>query len=137
MYLDFELILRLHTILTIFNVCDYYDEMSLKLNVHGIKINDLHHWVCKCIIVIVFVFYSPYCSFVTSLFNKDCSINNIVRINIFYVCVLGEKMSEEEVETLLAGHEDANGCINYEGERARNKQHKILTGCGCYKPANY
>ncbi|XP_062932245.1 myosin light chain 6B [Cynocephalus volans] len=27
---------------------------------------------------------------------------------------LGEKLTEEEVEDVLAGHEDSNGCINYE-----------------------
>ncbi|CAO2638799.1 Myosin light polypeptide 6 [Lemmus lemmus] len=27
---------------------------------------------------------------------------------------LGEKMTEEEVEVLVAGHQDSNGCINYE-----------------------
>uniref|UniRef100_A0A8C5KJJ7 Myosin light polypeptide 6-like n=1 Tax=Jaculus jaculus TaxID=51337 RepID=A0A8C5KJJ7_JACJA len=39
----------------------------------------------------------------------------VMGAEILHVLVtLGEKMTEAEVEMLVAGHEDSNGCVNYE-----------------------
>lgn len=43
------------------------------------------------------------------VFMRAC----VCRIFIMLI-VTGEKLSDEEVETLLAGHEDSQGNINYE-----------------------
>ena len=39
---------------------------------------------------------------------------------------LGEKLSEEEIDQLLQGHEDNNGQINYEGLVAKIRLLQIL-----------
>lgn len=50
----------------------------------------------------------------TLLFSNYLMYSCIYRL-INYLCFfIGEKLSDEEVETLLAGHEDSQGNINYE-----------------------
>ena len=39
----------------------------------------------------------------------------ILEVGVRFCFIAGEKLTEEEVEQLLAGQEDTNGCVDYEG----------------------
>lgn len=50
----------------------------------------------------------------TLSFSNYLMYSCIYRLINFLHFLIGEKLSDEEVETLLAGHEDSQGNINYE-----------------------
>ena len=43
----------------------------------------------------------------------------------------GEKLTEEEVEQLMIGQEDTNGCVNYEGIELRLFHHHCYLVSHC------
>jgi len=45
-----------------------------------------------------------------------CVCNSAILLKIFFLSFSGEKLTDDEVDSLLQGIEDGQGQVNYEGE---------------------
>ncbi|XP_010336655.1 myosin light polypeptide 6-like [Saimiri boliviensis] len=87
-----------------------------KSNEMNVKILDFEHFLPMLQIVAKNKDQGPYEDYVKGLpvFDKEGN-GAVMGAEIRHVLVtLGQKMTEDEVEMRVAGHEDSNDCINYE-----------------------
>ena len=56
---------------------------------------------------------SPYHLLSAGICFKTLSV---MSVQIVVFACIGEKLSEDEVDQLMVGQEDTNGCVNYEGD---------------------
>ncbi|XP_043822290.1 myosin light polypeptide 6-like [Dromiciops gliroides] len=82
----------------------------------NVKVLDFEHFLPKLQIIAKNKDQGTYDDYIEGLLVFDKEENGTVTgAEIWHILItLGEKMTEEEVEVLVTGHEDSNGCINYE-----------------------
>ncbi|XP_043849254.1 myosin light polypeptide 6-like [Dromiciops gliroides] len=82
----------------------------------NVKVLDFEHFLMMLQTVAKNKYQGTYEDYIEGLWVFDKEGNDTVTVaeRSHVLIILGEKISEEEVEVLVAGHEDSNGCINYE-----------------------